>query len=264
MLVEKSLFGVINKERQAIDFLKDIEPPEGFYLAFSGGKDSIVIKKLVELSAVKYDAYYNVTTIDPPDLVYFVRKHHPNVKWNRPEQPLLRKMLDKGFPPLRRQRWCCELYKENGGAGRKIITGIRRAESNRRAKRKSVEFCFKDKSKIYINPILNWTDEDVWEFIQKYNLPYCSLYDEGWKRIGCLFCPVSGKHRLVEAQRYPNYVKLFIKAFQRLYEHRKAVGRELRNWKNGTDFFWWWLNEKQSYDNPEQGFLFEDYEENVR
>jgi phosphoadenosine phosphosulfate reductase len=256
MLFEKTLFGNIDKIKTAIQFLKDLEPKGGYYLAFSGGKDSIVIKTLAELSNIKYTAYYNVTTIDPPELIYFIKKYHKDVIWNHPEKPLLKKMIEKKFPPLRMQRWCCELYKENGGSGRRIITGIRKAESAKRAKRKSVEFCFRDKSKQYINPILHWSDSDVWDFIKKYKLPYCKLYDEGWKRIGCLFCPMAGKQRLIEARKYPKYVNLFIKAFSDLFEYRKIHGMNLRNWKSGKDFFYWWLNENKT-NKSDQNVLFE-------
>ena len=167
-------------------------------------------------------------------------------------------MIDKRFPPLRMQRWCCEIYKERGGSGRRVITGIRKAESLKRSKRKMVEFCYRDKSKQYINPIINWSDEDVWEFIKKYNLPYCSLYDEGFKRIGCLFCPMAGKHRIVEAKRYPNYVKIFIKAFEELYKFRKENAMDLKNWKNRKEFFYWWLNEeKKNEDDYDNNILFE-------
>lgn len=254
MLKYDSLFGQVDKIKEAIQFLKELEPKEGYYLAFSGGKDSIVIKKLAELAKVRFDSFYNVTTIDPPDLIYFIKKFHKDVKWNRPEKPLLKKMIDKKFPPLRTQRWCCEIYKEGGGSGKRVITGIRKAESLKRSRRKLVEFCFRDNTKQYINPIINWSDSEVWEFIRSYKLPYCNLYDRGFKRIGCLFCPMAGKHRLIEAELYPNYIKLFIKAFEELYEYRKKNGLKLKNWKNGEDFFNWWLyepknNDEQYYDN---------------
>lgn len=238
MLVEKQLFETRNKEQEAIQLLQETKPE---YLAFSGGKDSIVIKKLADMAGIKYQSYYNVTTIDPPELVYFIRQNYSDVKWNRPEKHILEKMLDKGFPPTRRQRWCCELYKENNGTG-KIITGIRAKESPRRKNRRFIEFCFRNKHIIYINPILNWTESDIWEFIKKYNLKYCSLYNEGFKRTGCLFCPMAGnKNRLKEVNRYPQYKKLFIKYFQKLIEKRKLEDKPLRKWETGKQFFEWWL-----------------------
>ncbi|GAH28018.1 unnamed protein product, partial [marine sediment metagenome] len=79
MLVEKTIFGeIIDKVQTAIDRLKQFEPPEGYYLAFSGGKDSIVIKELADMAGVSYDAHYNNTTIDPPELVYFIKDIYPD------------------------------------------------------------------------------------------------------------------------------------------------------------------------------------------
>jgi phosphoadenosine phosphosulfate reductase len=256
MLQEITFFEKIDLEKEAIQFLKDNETGDGYCLAFSGGKDSIVIKRLADMAGVKYHAYYNVTTIDPPELISFIRKEYSDVAWNHPEKPLLVKMMEKGFPPLRQQRWCCELYKENGGTGR-IITGVRREESAKRANRKAVEFCFRNKSKIYINPIINWTSRDVWEFIEKYNLTYCSLYNQGWERIGCLFCPAaSRKNRLREVERYPAYVKLFIIYFQKLVDKRKAENKPFQKWETGEQLFQWWIDGKRKY-QPDQQVLFE-------
>lgn len=257
MLKEKTLFGDFDKVANAIQLLQDLEPPEGYYLAFSGGKDSIVIKQLSEEAGVKHDTHYNVTTIDPPELIYFIRNYYEDVIWDRPEQAFVWALVKQGFPQ-RQRRWCCEKYKEGGGADRSVITGIRAAESAKRAKRKSVEFCYRGTGKRYINPILQWTDDDVWQFIDDRNLPYCSLYDEGWKRIGCLFCPNSGtSHRQMETKKYPGYTKLFIKAFERLYADRKAKGlKGMDRWTSGEEAFWWWINEPATED-PDQGVMFE-------
>lgn len=256
-LKEATLFGIEDKVKDSIQLLRDLEPEEGYYLADSGGKDSGCVKHLAKIAGVKYDAHYNVTTIDPPEIVYFLRDFYPETKFEYPEKPLLVKMIDKQFPPMRHMRWCCEIYKESGGGGRRVITGMRKAESAKRKKRKPVEFCFKDKTKQYINPIMFWSDCDVWEFIKQENLPYCSLYDDGWKRIGCLFCPMAGKHRMVEAKRYPNYVKYFIRHFERLYQWRKENDKPLRSWNSGEEMFWWWLKEKREFVDPDQTVMFE-------
>lgn len=64
----------LDKVETAIKRLQTFEPPEGYYLAFSGGKDSVVIKALADMAGVKYDAYYNNTSVDPPELIYFIRE----------------------------------------------------------------------------------------------------------------------------------------------------------------------------------------------
>lgn len=258
MLIEKTLFGIENKIEDSIQMLKDMEPNEGYYLAFSGGKDSICIKYLADLAGVKYDAHYNVTTIDPPELVYFIRDFHPDVKFEYPKEAFLHLMAKKGFPQ-RQNRWCCSVYKEGGGANRHVITGVRRAESAKRSKRKAVEHCYKSAGKIYINPIINWSDSDVWEFIGINNISYCSLYDEGYKRLGCLLCPMAAKtYRDMDIERYSNYVKHFIKAFEALYKYRKDLGKiSINRWENGEEMFWWWMRENRTSEDPDQGVMFE-------
>ena len=260
---------------KSIERLKCFEPRDGYYLAFSGGKDSCVIKALAEMAQVKYDAHYMVTTIDPPDLVYFIKENHKDVIFHCPEKSFLAEMVNRGFP-MRRKRWCCEYLKEKGGEGRVVITGVRWSESANRAKRKALEvankkkedrFSFEDnedgrmmfencikRGKRIVNAIIEWTDKDVWDFIRYYNIPYCKLYDEGWKRIGCLMCPMAGKHRVVEKNRYPKMTANFIKAFIKLYEKNKD--REAyKRWRSGEDMFNWWLYEDR-YVSPDQLELF--------
>ncbi len=80
--------------QKSIERLKFFEPvKEGYYLAFSGGKDSVVLKRLAEMAGVKFDAHYSVTTIDPPELTQFIRKYHPDVKWERYKTPFLVEMV---------------------------------------------------------------------------------------------------------------------------------------------------------------------------
>ena len=133
MLKETTLFETIDKVAIAIERLQTFEPPEGYYLAFSGGKDSICIYELAVIAKVKFDAHYSVTTIDPPELVQFIKKQYPSVKFDFNKRPFLQEMVYRGFPQ-RQRRWCCAEYKENGGTGRIVVTGIRGAESSRRSK----------------------------------------------------------------------------------------------------------------------------------
>lgn len=253
-LVEKELFETYDKVQVAINRLKAFEPKEGYYLAFSGGKDSIVIKKLTELAGVKYDSHYNITGIDPPELVNFIKAHHPDVKREPVRKTMWRLIPEKLMPPTRLVRYCCEHLKERGGQGRFVITGIRWAESSKRKKRKMTEICFKNKNKRFIHPILDWSDHDVWEFIRGYNLPYCKLYDDGWKRIGCLGCPMSTNNKS-DLERYPKFKRLYRRAFENMLIERKK--RNLKTqWKSSDDVFKWWFGEKEKPDT-DQSILFE-------
>ena len=54
------------KEEEAIEFIRMHEPPEGYFLGFSGGKDSVVLYDLTQKAEVKFEAYYSSTGLDAP------------------------------------------------------------------------------------------------------------------------------------------------------------------------------------------------------
>ena len=83
-LIEETLFGTVDKVQIAIDRLKAFEPADGYWLAFSGGKDSVVIKRLAQMAGVKFEAHYSVTSVDPPELVRFIKDVHPDVSFDIP------------------------------------------------------------------------------------------------------------------------------------------------------------------------------------
>lgn len=249
----------VDKIQTAIDRLKTFEPPDGYYLAFSGGKDSCCIKELANMAGVKYDAHYNVTTVDPPELVRFIQKYHADVIFEKPEMPMRKLIVKNLMPPTRIVRYCCLALKEGGGKGRVVVTGVRWAESPRRKaqhgvvslnrmvlnddndeSRRMVESCYRTQ-KTLVNPIVDWLNEDVWEFIRERNLPYCSLYDEGFKRLGCVGCPMGGTNGMTnDFERWPQYKRLYLKAFDEMLEARKAKGKT-DTWTCAQDVMDWWL-----------------------
>ena len=262
-LIDQDGNAIISKQNKAdiaIKRFREFEPEEGYFLAFSGGKDSCVIKALADMAGVKYTANYQMTTIDPPDLIYFIREHHKDVIWTRPEKTFLQELVYRGFP-MRQARWCCEYLKEGVGEG-VVVIGIRWAESARRSKRKMVEACTKNKNKWYLSPIIDWTDADVWEFIREYNIPYCKLYDEGWKRIGCLACPMARpEQRQFELDRYPGFEKVYRIAFKKMYQNKIDTGKKsVQRWKDSDEMFDWWMTGKGSTKQVEgqQCFMFGD------
>lgn len=115
------------------------------------------------------------------------------------------------------------------------------------ASRRLVEHCFRTTATM-VNPILNWSDNDVWEFLRHYGCDSNPLYQCGFKRIGCIGCPMAGKHRYAEFARYPQYKNLYIRAFDRMIV---AMDKPLLNWRNGNDVFKWWMGE-----DPAQLSLF--------
>lgn len=277
------------KVKASVERMKAFEPPEGYLLAFSGGKDSVVLKALADMAGVKYQARYNVTSVDPPELVWFIREKYPDVEWEYPRYDDGKRITmwnlipRKQIPPTRLMRYCCEKLKEGTGSRRYVLTGVRWAESSRRANahgvitmpdasgknvpdgfemskrggiilnndnddaRRVLETCYTKQKKL-VNPIVDWEDSDIWEFIRAENVPYCGLYDCGFKRLGCIGCPMASKHRKVEFERWPRYKRLYLNAFDRMQEARVAAGKlpflgdKLEN-PTVQDVFDWWMEE---------------------
>ena len=272
MIDQLNIYG-LTKLEVALERIKQIEPRGGsWYLAFSGGKDSCVIKALADMVGVKYDAHYRVSSVDPPELIRFIKDQHPDVEFEYPRDKdgevvtMWNLIPKKLFPPTRIGRYCCAYLKETAGEGRDKILGVRWAESNRRRKlwaglevenntnrrdrldpdnmdEDMVRYCMQSKGFI-LNPIIDWTDDEVWEFIHRYNIPYCKLYDQGFTRLGCIGCPMS-THQEEEFERWPKIKQAYIRAFDRMLEARQ--GRALKDkwdWKCGEDVMMWWMNAK--------------------
>ena len=261
------LFTGMDRAETAIARLREFCPPEGFYVAFSGGKDSIVLLDLVRRSGVKHDAHYNITGVDPPELVQFIHRHYPDVERHRPEKTMWKLIVEKMMPPTRIVRYCCEWLKERGGEGRTVATGVRWAESVKRSRRRLYEVCTRSKTKKYFHPIIDWTDAEVWGYIREHSLQYCVLYDEGFTRLGCVGCPMAGDKRIAEFRRWPQLERAYRRAFAAAAANRLRLGnkyglpgtkheRKLR-WEDGDAMFDWWMKEKRAAkDAPGQGCFF--------
>lgn len=301
-LIEYNIFGEKrDKVQTAIDRLRAFEPKEGYYVADSGGKDSSCVVKLCEMAGVKFDAHYNATTIDPPQLVRFIRRHHPETEIEKPEYTMRELIIKAQHPPTRRMRYCCAKIKETRGEGRIVVTGVRWAESlNRRKKRglvnidgekarkiadelgaehrddrygiilntdndenrRMVEMCYRT-HKTLVNPIIDWTDEDVWEFIRHYNVPYCELYDCGFKRLGCVACPLGGSASMQRAlEFFPQFKKFYIHTFDEMLDARRKAGKPIdRHWTDGESVLRWWVGKGGESKDELQLGIFDGTEE---
>lgn len=240
MLVEETLFGTVDKFKEAVNILQKYEPPEGYYLAFSGGKDSLCCYYLCKIAGVKFDAHYNFTTVDPPEVVKFVKTfedvqiHHPGV-----EKTMWNLIVKHGIPPMRNIRYCCKELKENKAPGRIQILGVREEEGSKRKGRKVLNFG--SPLGDVINIIYHWTESDVWQFIGCNLIDYCSLYDEGYTRIGCVGCPQGRAVRMERNfERYPLYKQTYLKTFEKMLEERAYREKEMP-WKTAEDVFNWWV-----------------------
>lgn len=223
--------------KKTIKILKEHEPPEGYYLGFSGGKDSIVLLDLLKKAKVKFDAHYLITSIEHPETLEFI-KNFPEVETEPPKKTIEELIIKKGFPPIMNRRYCTTELKTKSGKDRLKVVGIRAAES---PKRKNLEpMKLKGKNR-YIFPIFEWLDKDIWEYIGKRNLKYHPLYDEGYKRIGCVLCPFASAETIKkEFEKYPEIVEKYRKACIDAYNARIARGGTYRDFQNGEDLFNWW------------------------
>ena len=259
----------------------------------SGGKDSAVIKELARRAGIPFEIIHNHTTADAPETVRFVRseakrfedmgiKYTINMPVYKGKRTSMWSLItQKLMPPTRLVRYCCSVLKETGETGRFIETGVRWAESASRKNNRGIyekngdtehriilnndnddrRMLFENcrlKAKRTVNPIIDWTDDDVWDFLTDAKCPTNPLYAEGWCRVGCVGCPMAGKAgRELEFARFPKYKNLYLLAFERLLEERATRGKYV-NWATPMDVFNWWME----YDVlPGQIDLFEEMEE---
>ena len=270
----------------------------GFYLAFSGGKDSQALYHIAVLSGVRFQGHMNFTSVDPPEVIRFVRNKYPDIITHKPVDSIYNIAVKRRYLlPSRIIRWCCAELKEGGGEGTVCLTGIRRAESVRRSKRNEVEVsdrsfsgtlesfydyqekairkklkhlnqdqfaeqgeseirCVNGHDKIIVNPIIEWSDNDVWYFLNEVvKVSHCELYDQGWKRIGCICCPMSNyRSKIAEIKRYPHVKHLWIEAIKIIRQEKIGDNIITNNYfGDGTEdniceqIFNWWISGK-SYD----------------
>lgn len=176
--IEYSIDLIRKSEKMALR----LDPVNGFYNTFSGGKDSQVLYYLVKLAGVKAKTHMNLTSIDPPEVIRFVRTQYPDVEMIKPRMSIYDMAKKKHILPTMRFRWCCAEFKETSGVGKVTLIGIRKQESARRSKRNEVELgnhkfsgnfdqwseheekmvtCVGGKDKILVSPIIYWTERDV-------------------------------------------------------------------------------------------------------
>lgn len=228
----------------------------------SGGKDSSVCVALAQRAGIPFEVMHNHTTADAPETVYFVRQefkrleslgikctiNYPYYKGQRTSMwGLIRQKL---MPPTIFKRYCCAILKEYGGAGRFIATGVRWAESRGRegrgiyevnhAKKEKRIFLNNDnddrrrlfetctlKAKRVCNPIVDWADEDVWDYIESEKVPVNPLYGCGFSRVGCVGCPLASRAaREREFAYLPKYQDMYIAAFDRMLQERRRKRSE--------------------------------------
>lgn len=228
---------------------------------YSGGKDSDVILQLAKESGVPFRVEHNLTTADPPDNVYYIRRVFARLREegidcriNVPKRSLWKIMRETLVIPSRIRRVCCSELKERKIPDAPyIVTGVRWAESpGRRAKsgiamvytesaaaaagllttddassRRLFEQCRMRGVRV-LNPIIDWSDDDVWSYLHSRGIEGNPLYKEGWTRIGCVGCPLAGRRaREIAFARYPKLYKAWADAIAYVIARRKEMGNPM-------------------------------------
>ena len=259
---------LIDKIQTSIELIKKAEtlalkmqPEQGFYIGFSGGKDSQALLELVKMSGVRFRAVYNVTTNDPAENIRFIRERYPEVEFSHVESSIM-KMIEKKGLPTRVHRWCCSIFKEQSGAGSVVLTGVRWEESRTRAEYTTVEKkgrtkkdkvvldldemqtnefrCVGGKDKIMVYPILPWTTTDVWQFLEMRGLPMNPCYKRN-ARVGCVFCPFARKGEIERYVEYhPKLKEALLRAISRYLDKHPSSSK----FNDATEVFNWWVSNK--------------------
>ena len=106
--------------------------------------------------------------------------------------------------------------------------------------------CFRT-NKVLVNPLINWTEDDVWRCIRENNIPVNPLYECGFSRVGCVGCPMAGKHRKMDFERYPKFKERYIAIADRIVKKKRETGMKKykdKFFKDGKDYFKFWMEDE--------------------
>lgn len=202
-----------------------------------------MILQLAKEAGVRYRAVHNLTTIDPPEVVYHVRAHE-DVVIDRPPRSFFAEAVRVGKFPTRTVRWCCTYLKEARNVrGATLVMGVRAQESPRRAKQWKPVTAHVRTGSFAVNPILYWQEHHVWEFIHDRGIPYCRLYDEGFSRLGCIGCPNGRKcQKEQQFRRWPRYERLWKRLFETLWNNRSDWFGD-KHFSSWEEMWEWWVSD---------------------
>lgn len=240
----------MNLEEKTIEFIQKVaESYNGkqLYAGNSGGKDSSVLDYLLQKSGIEYKSYYTNTTIDPIGTIRHIRELYPHTEILQPKLTFYQLVEKKGLP-TRLNRYCCERLKEYGSVGKIVFEGVRSAESSKRQGRDYIQCDNRkwQKGSQHIYPLYDWTDDDIWNFINEKQIKIAPAYNLGLKRLGCVGCPLVSRKgaRQAEFDLYPKYYEAIKRAIT------KGMTKNPQ-WKLScaTDFdgelaMQWWLSGK--------------------
>jgi phosphoadenosine phosphosulfate reductase len=209
--LEANLEHMQRLEEEATSFIRETiaaHPNHAILVAFSGGKDStatsVLCRKALGHSSVIH--IFSDTTIEAPDTYEYLNRFQKE----NPRVPLVRvgptvdfhDMCSEIGPPSRILRWCCSTHKAApmakvvsalaaDNAGVLTFDGIRAAESTRRSKYSRITHDAKIRNEVLASPILQWNDLEVWAFLLSEGVDFNRGYRRGFRRVGCLPCPLN-------------------------------------------------------------------------
>ena len=253
-----------------------------FHVAFSGGKDSVVLLELVKkaLPHSKIMVLFGDTKMEFPDTYTLVNQVEVQCK----EEGIEFYRASSHFepeeswclfgPPSRALRWCCSVHKaapqtlrireilgKSNYTGMDFV-GVRAQESTARAGYGEENFGKKQKGQYSHNSILDWTSAEIWMYIFTHKLPINETYKKGNSRAGCLFCPMGGgKGDFFQYMSYHDeidkYINLIKKMDERDFGNPEALEKYVTMgvWialKNGRDLS---INKQHYFEEEKDGML---------
>lgn len=249
-------------------------------VCYSGGRDSEVLVEIAKISKVPFIIQHSHTTIDAPPTVKHIRKQF--AKWENegykckidyPPQSFWQLLGRKTTPPTRLIRYCCEEQKEFANKNKVLLTGVRWDESSKRKNNRGIyeSNAVKKENRIIlmndnddrqqltnrcmqlnlttVNPIIDWSDKLRDDFITDLKLECNPLYCMGFKRCGCVGCPMASKQqRYFEFEMFPKYKALYMKGFQRMldyrnYREKQGLSHYKMQFKTANDIWLFFMEE---------------------
>ena len=219
------------KVRQAMKIIEETNKifAGSIPIAFSGGKDSLVVLHIAMQVNPEITVIYNNTTVEFPDTLDYVRKLQLDWGFNlyttKSKMPFFKAVKEKGWA-THENRWCCKPYKDQPAFEFLVsqgyeaeITGTTRTESIFRRSLSPIKIPKKEPRIVRVNPIYDWNEWEVWKYIKENELPYNPLYDMGYRRIGCWCCPINGPSHYRRLNRTHPKLFNFLSTFDPPHPH---------------------------------------------